>query len=499
MNVKIAQSVARNTASQMFQQVITWASSFALMMFLPRILGPVDYGRLYLATSISGIFLMVVDFDGRIGIAKRISRSPENDGQIIINAIGFRIFFWVIAFIGLITFAFIAHYPPIVKVLILIFGLEILWLGLKTVLSGLFLGHELMNFSTIGGIAERVFIASVGICALLLGVHVIGIAIIFVLGSLLNFFLCARFARRLLKSVPAINWTQTKTMIHEGVPYLLWTIFGIVYYRIDSVMLSFFTPEAVVGWYGASYKFFDVLAFLPGIFSLSILPVLSKMWGKEDGMLARTTQKSIQFILISGIPISIVIFFLAEQIIKFFFGLHGYSPSVINLQIFSVGLLLVYIDMVLGTTLFACDKQKLWATAAFFAVIVNVTLNVFLIPYTQTQFGNGGIGASVATIITEFFVMLSALFIIPKSVFEGANTSVSLKAIGAGAVMIIGMWGMSGASVVWYLEAPLGIGLYGGVLLLLKTFNSQELDFMRKFLSIRNLRSTLTLNKETIV
>ncbi len=88
---------------------------------------------------------------------------------------------------------------------------------------------------------------------------------------------------------------------------------------------------------------------------------------------------------------------------------------------------------------------------------------------------------SVATIITEFFVMLSALFIIPKSVFEGANTSVSLKAIGAGAVMIIGMWGMSGASVVWYLEAPLGIGLYGGVLLLLKTFNSQELDFMRKF------------------
>ena len=483
----------------MMQQIITWGSSFVLMMFLPRYLGPVNFGRLYLATSIAAIFFMVVDFDGRIGIAKRIARSPELDGQTVVNAAGFRMLFWIIAFTGMMTFTLIADYPPVVRLLTLIFGIEMLWLGLRTILWGLFLGHEMVNYSTIGNIAERVFISAVGICALLLGINVVGMAIIMVTGTLINFLLCIRYAPRFISSIPKIDLRGTKSMIREGIPYLLWTIFGIVYYRIDSVMLSLLTPEAVVGWYGASYKFFDVLAFLPSIFSLSILPVLSKMWGKEDGMLARTTQKSIQFMLISGIPISVVIFFLAEQIIKFFFGLHGYAPSVINLQIFSAGLLLVYIDMVLGTALFACDKQKLWATAAFFAVIVNITLNMFLIPYTQTQFGNGGIGASVATILTEFFVMLSALFIIPKSVFNGANTTVSLKAIGAGAVMIIGMWGMSKASVVWYLQAPLGIGLYGSILLLSKTFTSQELDFMKNFLSIRNLRNTFALNKGTNV
>ncbi len=100
-------------------------------------------------------------------------------------------------------------------------------------------------------------------------------------------------ARFISKIRSKIDWTETKSMIREGIPYLLWTIFGIVYYRIDSVMLSFLTPEAVVGWYGASYKFFDVLAFLPGIYSLSILPVLSKMWGKEDAHArADNTKKS---------------------------------------------------------------------------------------------------------------------------------------------------------------------------------------------------------------
>ena len=495
MNVDVAKSVAKNTALQLMQQIITWGSSFALMMFLPRYLGPVNYGRLYLATSIAAIFLMLVDFDGRIGIAKRIARAPEHDGQTVVNAIGFRLLFWIVAFTGMMSFAFIADYPPTVRLLMLIFGIEMLWLGLRTVLWGLFLGHEAVNYSTIGNIAERVFISAVGICALLLGANVISIAIIMVSGTLINFLLCLRYAPRFISSIPKIDVSGTKSMIREGVPYLLWTIFGIVYYRIDSVMLSLLTPEAVVGWYGASYKFFDVLAFLPSIYSLSILPVLSKMWGKEDQMLARTTQKSLEFIMIAGIPISILIFSLAEQIIKFFFGLHDYGPSVINLQIFAAGLLLVYIDMIMGTALFACDKQRHWATVAFLAVIVNVSLNLLMIPYTQTHFGNGGVGASVATIITEFFVMLSALVIIPKAVLAGSKNLVSLKAIGSGIVMMFGMWSLHQTSIVRYMQVVIALGIYGAALLLLKTFNAKELDFMKSFLSLRNLRNIFALNK----
>ncbi len=77
----------------------------------------------------------------------------------------------------------------------LIFGIEMLWLGLRSILWGLFLGHEIVNYSTIGNIAERVFHFRSRICALLLGIHVIGIAIIFVLGNVMNFLLCARYAR----------------------------------------------------------------------------------------------------------------------------------------------------------------------------------------------------------------------------------------------------------------------------------------------------------------
>jgi O-antigen/teichoic acid export membrane protein len=495
MNIDIANSVAKNTVVQMAQQLVTWASSFLLMLFLPRYLGPVDYGRLYLAMSVSAIFLMLIEFDGRIGVAKRISRYRDEAAQIIVNAVGFRMFFWIISFLGMMTFAFIADYPMTVRILMLIFAIEIFWLGLRTVLWGLFLGNETMNYSTIGNITERVFISAVGITALLLGAHVITMAIIMVTGTFVNFLICVKYSRRLLPVLPKVNWSETRTLIREGFPYLLWTIFGVVYYRIDSVMLSLLTPEAVVGWYGASYKFFDVLAFLPSIYSLSILPVLSRMWGKDDQLLARTTQKSLEFILIAGIPISVMVFTFAPDIIKFFFGLENYAPSIINLKIFSVGLLLIYVDMVLGTTLFACDKQRQWALVAFFAVVLNVSMNFYAIPYTQTHFNNGGIGASIATLATEFFIMGAALKIMPKSILENASVSVSLKAIASGIFLISSIWGMELLSVPRLAQLVAGPVVYVSALLALKTFSHPELTFMKSFLSIEKIKSTFAVSK----
>ncbi len=493
MNEDIVKSVARSSASLFGQQIATWGSSFLLMLFLPRYLGPVDYGRLYLAEMITGLFLIVIDYDGRYGVAKRIARDKEHTAQILSNSLGFRSIFWAISFISMIIFSFIADYPVPVKIMLVIMGIEMIWLGAKTVVTGTFLGHEVLHYSSIGAIVERGFIALFGIFALLLGANAIHIAIIMVLGTLINFFLCTRYARRIItQKLPPIDWKASKTLIVEGVPYLLWTIFAVIYYRIDTVMLSLLTPEQVVGWYAASYKFFDVLTFVPSIFSLSILPILSKLYGKENMMLARTSQKSQEFILIVGIPISIGVFTFADHIISFFFGLQGYGPSVMNLQIFSVGILLVYIDMVLGTAVIACDKQKQWAMTSFSAVFVNITLNYFMIPYTQTEYGNGGIGAAIATIITEFFVMVSAISILPKELFSPSSVIISLKAIAGGLLMggfILVM--RTFMPVHWIAQAVIAGFFYLGVLLALKAFNPAEIQFAKQFLSFGNLKGAL--------
>ena len=55
MGDNTAKTVTKNVAVLSFTRVITTSSTLLLMMFLPRSLGPVGYGRLYLGQAIVGL------------------------------------------------------------------------------------------------------------------------------------------------------------------------------------------------------------------------------------------------------------------------------------------------------------------------------------------------------------------------------------------------------------------------------------------------------------
>ncbi len=487
----IAQSVAKNTAVQFGQQLATWGTSFVLMLFLPRYLGPERYGRIYLAEMVTAMFVVLVAYDGRLSIAKRVSRNRAEAGEILVNSIGFRIGLWIIAFAGMTIFAQVAGYPAPVVIILLIFGLEMFWSAARGVLSGAFLGFENTTYTAITAIIEKVFVAGVGIAALLMGANEIVIAGVMAGGSLLNFIVTSGFIRRYIPHLPKFDRAKAWQLMKEGFPFLLWTIFGVVYYRIDTVMLSLMVPEVVVGWYGAAYKFYDVLVFLPSIFSIAILPVMSKLFGKENLMLARTTQKGLDFILLTGIPMSVVCFFFAPQIIGFLFGIQDYAPAVFNLRIFATGLLLLYIDMILATALIACDKQKQLAIISAIAVFINVGLNYVMIPYTQARSGNGGVGAAIATTVTEFFVLVCNVLILPKSIFEGGSSKVMLKSVAGGVAtyLALDLLARTAPGVPWMAQAAAGGIFYVAVLLLMKTFGPEDKRFVREFINARLKRS----------
>ena len=54
-------SIARNTAAMMGSQVITWISSFALIVLLPRFLGAEEFGRFYFASSLAALMMIFVE------------------------------------------------------------------------------------------------------------------------------------------------------------------------------------------------------------------------------------------------------------------------------------------------------------------------------------------------------------------------------------------------------------------------------------------------------
>lgn len=486
----IAASVARNTGSMLIAQIITWASSFVLMLFLPRYLGSAGYGRLYLAMSVAMMFQMLIEFGGPYLIAKEVSREPNSTPSLLANSIAIRAGLWVVSIVSMILLCLAAGYPAAVTVLILILGTSKLWEGAGRVLAGCFQGFEMMQYPARGAIVERLSVALCGVTALLLGAGPVTIAIIMASGSLLNAGVQLGYIPRLVPRIPAFRWEDCAGLIRAGFPYFLWSIFAVVYYRVDAVMLSLMAPESVVGWYGAAYRLFDVLMFLPSIFSTAVFPVLSRLWKDGPDSISATTRKSLEVILLAGIPISIGVYAGAEQIIGFLFGLKEYAPSVVLLRIFASGLLLVYIDFILISALVASDRHRQWSTAAFVAMLVNAVLNVLMIPYAQTALGNGGIGSAIATLMTELLVMCMALFLMPDGLLERADAGVSLKGIVAGAFMALSIYAMDFAGVPLLLRLAAGGAVYAFALLALKAVPESDRAIIRTLFSGTTLRHT---------
>ena len=276
-------------------------------------------------------------------------------------------------------------------------------------------------------------------------------------------------------------------LVRKGVPYLLMSVFAVIYYRVNAVMLSLLAPDAVVGWFGAAFRFFDILIFLPSIFSLAVFPVLARLSGEENTV-TRTTQKSLDIILVAVIPIAISTFVFAEQIIDLLFGLKEFSQSIIVLKVLSFGLLLVYVDFVLVMALIAMDKQRQWSVVALAAIPVSIILNYILIPYFQARIGNGGVGSAVATNVTELFIMGAAITLLPKGVFVVSGIPVPLKAVGASVFMVGSLWLMENGPVPWIVQGIIGLLVYAGAALSLRVFQPEEIAFFRGFFSLESMK-----------
>ncbi len=484
MSAEVRKSVSRNFSVMFGAQIITWLSGFVLLYFLPRYLGAEDFGRLYLAISIQMILGLLIDFGGNFLIPKEVARSEKIGKGVLNSYLILRLFLWVLSIGVVVAISQLFGYSDHVNLLILILAISKLWEGGAYALRSYFQGLERLEYPSIGNIVERVFVALFTVVALLLGADSLMVAIIMTLGALLHLLVIAWFAKEFV----SISWKFDRkvfNLLSSGMPYFLFSVFSVIYYRIDAIMISALTNETVTGWYGGAYRFFDIVMVLPSIYMMVIFPIFSRFWDDKNGILEKSFGESLRLMVLFGIPVSVLIYLFAGPIVNFFMGLDTYEPSVIILQIFALSIPVVYVDFMFGSAILAStSKQKSWAFAGFLAIIVNIAINYFLIPYTQAAYGNGGIGAAIATLATELFVMGYAIALLPTSYFVSFKLSYVYKPVLATVLMLGAGLTMISIGLHWILTICLCGLIYITGLFALKTFNQPEIEMIKNLVLV---------------
>ncbi len=167
------------------------------------------------------------------------------------------------------------------------------------------------------------------------------------------------------------------------------------------VMLGSIKTQTEVGIYNASYKIFMIglipLAAIVKIF----LPSLSK--AKDVELLKRTIGNYGIMMFSSGIIIASFVFFSAELSVNIIFG-NAYANSVYPLMVLALNVAVISVNIFFGNPLTVWGKQKAYSIAITFGAIINIILNLLLIPKYSYN------GAALATLLSEVVVFWGVFY-----------------------------------------------------------------------------------------
>ena len=177
------------------------------------------------------------------------------------------------------------------------------------------------------------------------------------------------------------------------------------YNRVDVLLLRrLVTPEAVA-IYAAPYRILDLTQIVPASLIATILPSLCRVAGLNEGILH--PRAAMRYLLVIAFFIVVIVTMGAPWITLLLFG-GKYHDSIPVLQVLIWAIIPMFWNFVLNAQLIASSYDRSILYAACIALVLNVSLNLLLIP----RFGY--MACAAATVITEFSLLGANLHFVSK-------------------------------------------------------------------------------------
>lgn len=270
----------------------------------------------------------------------------------------------------------------------------------------------------------------------------------------------------------------TKQLYMFGMAVALTQIGAKVISRIDTLMLTYFTSLTDVGIYNAVQPTALLFLFFSGSVTPALYPLVSELWAKNDRKRLNEGIRLLHkysFVITMPALLSVLVF--SSLFLKLTFG-EQYALGSTALQILLVGIIFLLVATVNNTVLSAIGKPQAVTKAFIIVAILNVLLNLILIPL----FGMNG--ASISTSISYLLLLAVSTRYIAKYVKLTIPILAWVKTLCLGIIFTLIAFVLKGvlAMNVW-LELAITIAVAGSVYLILA--------YWMKLIDIRELRKYL--------
>jgi O-antigen/teichoic acid export membrane protein len=278
---------------------------------------------------------------------------------------------------------------------------------------------------------------------------------------------------RLARLRPALSLRLLWAWLRLAFPFAVAALLTNLYFKADVPILQHFRPYREVGWYQFAYKPFEALQFVPLAIQAVVYPLLAIHFRERSSKLGIVYARSFKVLVVLGWPLTVGTFVLVHPIGRLFRLFPQSEPS---LRILAWGIVFLFANSAFTAMLSAMDRQDLFAWATAIAVVVNLGLNLILIPRY------GYLAASAVTVVTEAAFSVAAWwFVAGCERLPWLRTS--WRTLVAGALMGAALFPLADHSLV--VVVPVGVAVYGLALWILRAVEREELDLLVRGLRLR--------------
>jgi O-antigen/teichoic acid export membrane protein len=189
-------------------------------------------------------------------------------------------------------------------------------------------------------------------------------------------------------------------LVREALPVGPALLIGVIYLKLDGLLLAVLRPTREVGLYGSAYQPIEYLFLGSAVVINVVFPLLAKAHGDRDAARFETLYRRGTETLVAGtLVVPMVFLFVATPLLTLLYGA-DYADAATPLRVLAVALVLMTVNAWQSFVLLAGGHQRTTLHYNLAALALAILLCLVLIPAL------GMVGAALATIGTAIFVLV---------------------------------------------------------------------------------------------
>lgn len=386
--------------------------SFFYTLFLASQLGVENFGLYIAALSYYSLVTSFSDFGISRYLMREVAKEEQDSATLVSHIVFLRLttLSVIFALFSLVIYFFDPSKMRVVLSLIAV--LAVVPQSVALTFDNVFIALQKMSLSALGVILLSIANTILGVVLILQGKGALGAAMALLIAQII-YVVCLLMLlnHQKIKITTKLKFSLLSEIVKGSLPYGVLGILGLIYFKIDSLLLSYIKGSYDTGIYGISYKFLEAIVFVPTVVGIAFFPMLAKLHEVSSPEVKKVCRQIFKSMSAVGLLTLVVYLLVLPLIIKTF--LPQYLASINAIKILSLSIPFMFIHIPLSQVLLSSDKYLKGVIALSVGnVLFNIILNLIFIP------GFGYLGASWVTVASDIFSLVVLTFFIKRYLFN---------------------------------------------------------------------------------